>query len=244
MVNNLSKRINKSIDNLCVLSKYKFFSEDIEAAARHVVNDFVSFENLDELIDFLEKQKEEYVVIVPHFSQIIPSKVLNKYLFVGFHTGNLPNDRGGSPIQNKIVLREYETYINALVLSEKVDAGPILLRKEFNLSDGNVDEILHRMSALIAQMTLTLCKNFPKPTKQENSKIRFDRLKKENSILDGDIKDLIELHDKIRMLDGLDYPKCFLTFQNIKVTFQNSQINETENRIHAECTIEKIADVQ
>ena len=122
MIIDIAKRINKPIDNLCILSKHKFFSEDIEAATKHIVNEFVFYDNIDELIDFLEKQEKEYVVIVPHFSQIIPTKFLNKYLFVGFHTGNLPNDRGGSPIQNKILLREYETYINALILSEEVDA--------------------------------------------------------------------------------------------------------------------------
>ena len=42
-------------------------------------------------------------VIMFHWSEILPKKFYEKINCICVHTGNLPKDRGGSPIQNQIL---------------------------------------------------------------------------------------------------------------------------------------------
>ena len=44
---------------------------------------------------------------------------------IGFHTGDLPGDRGGSPIQHKILRGEYDTFVSAMKLVNEIDAGDL-----------------------------------------------------------------------------------------------------------------------
>ena len=55
-------------------------------------------------------------VFIYHWSYIIPKRIYSRYRLVCFHTGNLPKDRGGSPIQNQI---QNMTLMTAVIDSER-----------------------------------------------------------------------------------------------------------------------------
>ena len=50
-------------------------------------------------------------IFFPHWSWIIPEDVFSSFKCVVFHMTDLPYGRGGSPLQNLIVRKIYETKI-------------------------------------------------------------------------------------------------------------------------------------
>ncbi len=90
-------------------------------------------------------------VFFPFWSDIIPRVVLDKYRCIGFHTGHLPLEAGGSPIQNLIRQGREMTELNAILLNDKIDGGKVLLKKNVSLH-GSLEEILIRISKDIMEM--------------------------------------------------------------------------------------------
>lgn len=68
-------------------------------------------EEMDERI--IEGIKPRYIFF-PHWSWIIPSVVLERWECVIFHLGDVPHGRGGSPLQNHIQRKIYNTTISAI----------------------------------------------------------------------------------------------------------------------------------
>jgi methionyl-tRNA formyltransferase len=79
-------------------------------------------------IDYLDKIKPKYIFF-PHWSYIIPSEIYERYECVIFHMTDLPFGRGGSPLQNLISRKIYETRVSALRCVKELDAGPIYLKR-------------------------------------------------------------------------------------------------------------------
>lgn len=91
-------------------------------------------ENKNKLtLKYLSKIKPKYIFF-PHWSFIIKKNILNKYTCICFHSTDLPFGRGGSPIQNLIKRDFKNTKICALKMENKIDAGPIYLKENLNLS--------------------------------------------------------------------------------------------------------------
>lgn len=138
--------------------------------------------------------------------------------FIGFHTGDLPKDRGGSPVQNKIVNREYQTVVSAIVLEDKIDSGAIYTHRKIDLSEGDIEFILRKISLLVSSMMTEIALGDLKPIPQNENFGVNSRF----TISDSELPthaDLIELYDRIRMVDGLDYPNAFIKQGNYIVYF-------------------------
>ena len=73
-------------------------------------------------------------IFIPHWSYIISEEIFQKFECVVFHMTDLPFGRGGSPLQNLIVLGKEKTKISALKVVEELDAGPIYLKKDLSLN--------------------------------------------------------------------------------------------------------------
>ena len=70
---------------------------------------------------------------------------------------------------------------------------------------------------------IKICKNNPKPLKQEGKVVKFSRLKnKDNKILDK--YSIKEIYDRIRMVDGEGYDRAYIKFGNYKLELSNSTI--------------------
>jgi methionyl-tRNA formyltransferase len=144
---------------------------------------------------------------------LISKEVFDEYFCVGFHTGNLPNDRGGSPIQNKIINGEYITKVSAFRISEEIDSGEIYADKLIDLSNGTIKDILHQISQKIADMVREIAIEVPLGKQQTEGIIRFSRINEESSSLNLDNLDLRQIYDRIRMVDGYEYPKAYIEFE-------------------------------
>jgi len=176
------------------------------------------------------------MVFIPHWSHIIKEDVFSKFCCVVFHMTDLPYGRGGSPLQNLIVLGHDSTKISALRVSKGIDEGAIYLKKDLSLS-GTAQEIFMRSTEIIFSMIKVIIDNNVEPTPQVGEVVKFKRRKP----ADGDIsnlKSLKEIFDYIRMLDAEGYPNAFLEMGEFR--FEFSRVNyESTHTILADVRITK-----
>ena len=171
----------------------------------------LSFENI-------EKINPKYIFF-PHWSWIIPQKIYENYESILFHMTDLPYGRGGSPLQNLITNKIYNTKITAIKVSKELDEGDIYLKEDFDISKGSAKEIYENASNLIFKKLIpNIIKKNIVPKKQEGDIVLFKRRTPEQSNIKT-LKDIsiANLYDFIRMLDAPSYPKAYLELDNLKI---------------------------
>jgi len=173
----------------------------------------LTYENLGEI--------KPIFVFFPHWSWKIPREVYENFTCVGFHMTDLPYGRGGSPLQNLILNKVYETKITAFRITEELDAGEVYLKVPFYVGVGSAEEIYMKASEIIfAKMIPYILEHRPCPTKQSGEIIVFKRRTPDQSdITKADIQNLDDMYDFIRMLDAEDYPKAFIRVGKMKILF-------------------------
>ena len=149
----------------------------------------------------------------------------------------MPSDRGGSPIQNKILRGEYRTHVSALRLTEELDGGPIYCSRPVDLEFGDIESILRNISIQIATMILEIIQTNIIPKPQKGIPKYHSRLMQSNSELDLSNLNIKTLHDRIRMVDGLDYPPSYIIIDNFKIVMKSAQLEN--NRLKFTGTIEQ-----
>tara|TARA_Y100000310_G_C20653222_1_gene800633 strand:+ start:400 stop:1092 length:693 start_codon:yes stop_codon:yes gene_type:complete len=180
-------------------------------------------------------------ILFPHFSERIPRQVYEHYECIGFHMTDLPDGRGGTPLQNLIVAGETETVVTAFRVTEEMDAGPIYLQRPVSLY-GSAEEIYLRMSRLSLDMaTEIITKRLaPKPQRAMLPTDRlFKRRKPAQSVLPATAS-LDQVYDHLRMLDADGYPPAFIDWGNLRLEF--SQATRYTDRVEARVLIRKRQD--
>jgi methionyl-tRNA formyltransferase len=175
-------------------------------------------------------------IFIPHWSYIIPDEIFEKYECVVFHMTDLPFGRGGSPLQNLIVLGKEETKISALKVVKELDAGPIYLKNKLSLN-GTADEIFIRANSIIELMIIEIVNKELEPYEQKGVVVHFKRRKpKDSNIIN--LKNIKDIYNYIRMLDAEGYPKAFIENEYFKFEFSNATVKDGEE-IKAEIRIIK-----
>ncbi len=186
-------------------------------------------------IQFL-KQFNIEKIFIPHWSYLITKDIYEKYECIVFHMTDLPFGRGGSPLQNLITRGIYDTKISALKVEKGIDTGDVYLKKDFNLS-GSATEIFKRGNLIIKEMIIKILQDNIKPLPQKGEVTIFKRRKPEDSNM-GDLKELTEIYDYIRMLDADGYPKAFIENKYFKFEFSKASI-EASGEINCKTRIIK-----
>lgn len=204
-------------------SKKWFFKN--ETIKKFIQNNKVKiFKNKDQInIKNLNKIKPD-IIFFPHWSHKVNQNIIEKYNCICFHAAPLPFGRGGSPIQNLILKKIKKTPICAIQMTDKIDAGPIYLKKMISLS-GNLEEIFTRISFAIIEMIKVLIKKNINPKKQVGKIFRFKRIKKNQSEIKKE-KNITEVFDKIRMLSAEEYPNAFIKKKKFKIFFTEPVIRK------------------
>ena len=163
-------------------------------------------------------------IFFPHWSWIIPEPVLERWECVIFHLGDVPNGRGGSPLQNHIERRIYTTAVSALRATKGIDEGPVYYKKEFALY-GGAEEIFLRLSKTVFREVIPfILEKTPEPQEQQGKGSYFPRRKAEQSdFAKNETKSLDDIFDLIRMLDAEGYPKAYLDYGPFRLTFGRVQ---------------------
>ena len=159
----------------------------------------------------------------PHWSWIIPKNIYIDFDCIVFHMTDLPYGRGGSPLQNLIIRKNYETKISALKVDSGIDSGKIYMKIPFYVGIGNAEEILLKASqAIFFEMIPKILLTKPIPRKQAGQMVIFKRRKPDDSDLgSANLVSLDDWYDFVRMLDGEGYPNAYLKVGRFKVTFKN-----------------------
>ncbi len=95
------------------------------------------------------------VMIVGHYGQIIPKKILDipSLGSLNIHPSLLPRHRGPAPVPNTILARDTITGTTIIRMDAKMDHGPILAQREVGL-DGTeyADELLKKLWDISADL--------------------------------------------------------------------------------------------
>ncbi|MEQ8189542.1 MAG: methionyl-tRNA formyltransferase [Candidatus Eremiobacterota bacterium] len=191
--------------------------------------DIIIFSKKDELdYDKINEINPKYIFF-PHWSWIIPEKVYVNFECIVFHMTDLPYGRGGSPLQNLIVNKVYNTKVSAIKVGEGLDTGKIYLKEPFYIGLGSSEEIFRQMSDIIFfKMIPYILENSPVPFEQAGEPVIFKRRTPQESNMIN-ITHLDDIYDFIRMLDGEGYPKAFLKTGKFRIEF--SEVHRKSNKL-------------
>jgi len=225
------------METIVVLSQKKWNSSSIEALSKKFAdyNWILISEKADLNYENLKKLSPKFIFI-PHWSYIIPDEIFENFECVVFHMTDLPFGRGGSPLQNLISRKIYDTKISALKVVKELDAGPIYAKEPLSLH-GTAEEIFIRANAVIEEMIGNILSTGKEPIEQEGEIELFKRRTPEMSNIDG-ITELQGIFDHIRMLDAEGYPKAFFENEHFKFEFTRASL-KSDQTIIADVRISK-----
>ena len=188
----------------------------------------------DLTLEKIDEINPKYIFFL-HWSYIIPFSIYDKYDCVVFHMTDLPYGRGGSPLQNLIVLGHKTTKLSAIKVQQGIDTGDIYLKKELSLY-GTAEEIFMRAGELMMDMIKEIVEKNIIPTPQEGEPLLFKRRKPEDGNMEQ-LKSLDDMYNHIRMLDCEGYPSAFIENENFRFEFARASLKN--NNIIADVRIIK-----
>lgn len=164
------------------------------------------------------KKMEPDLIILAAYGQIIPKEILDipAYGCLNVHPSVLPKYRGASPIQYAILNGDEKTGVTIMRMVEKLDAGPIILQKEINISPKEAFKILHdKLAEIGAEMLIHI---LPKLSTgevafqpQDDTQATFTKiLTKEDGKIDWH-KPAVEIERQIRAL--AEWPGAYTSFK-------------------------------
>ena len=171
--------------------------------------------------NYISKLKFKFVFFI-HWSEYIPSYIYEKFECIQFHSSNLPKGRGGSPIQNQILMGKNMTKLCAFKVVKQIDGGPIYFKKNLSLK-GSAADILKRMEKLSVDIIKKIVKSKNLLLKKQTGAPTFfkRRTPKQSEINKKYFSKVDKFYDFVRMLDADGYPKSFFVKNNIKFEFKN-----------------------
>lgn len=188
---------------------------------------------------FLENAK---YVFVGRWPKIIPDHVLNSGpTFIGFHTSNLPEGRGGSPIQNQILENVISSKVNAIRIdpNASLDSGPVYASRPITLQ-GTADDIWSTIAELIPDMINEIIENNQiLPVNQGDRVFNVYKRRKNNCIEEVASKEIDKVFRFIQMLDGEGYPRAFVDVGNYRIEFDRASMKNGQS-ILCDANIRKI----
>lgn len=115
----------------------------------------VNFKNPQDIKDFVDLDLD--VAVVAGFGMILPGPILSapRHGCINIHPSLLPRWRGVAPVQFAIWHGDEKTGVCVMRLDEKMDTGPIILRKEVVIEAGETSRTLNdKVWPLGAEMIL------------------------------------------------------------------------------------------
>lgn len=224
----LENSSNDSVIRIVLVAKYPIYMQSVKDLLPKTTYQVEYFRSYSELVSNEPVLSEVDYFFFPHSSEIIPTDFLKTYNCIGFHTGDLPNDRGGSPIQHKIRRGEYLTKVSAIRLTERIDGGEVYLQKDIDLTFGSIEELIQEISNIVAEMIYTIIKDKPLPVRQLLGGAISKRLVKGDSRFCIDNLNHRQIYDHIRMLDGLDYPKANMVLGKHVIFLSEAKFDNSE----------------
>ncbi|MEA2006644.1 MAG: methionyl-tRNA formyltransferase [Patescibacteria group bacterium] len=132
-----------------------------------------------ETIAFFKEKKPDLIILVA-FGILLPNELLEIPTFgsINIHPSLLPKFRGPSPIQTALLKGESQTGISIMLMSKKMDAGPILAQKKIEVGKNeNYQELEKHIIEISKDLLLDTMKQWITkkitPKTQDESKASF-----------------------------------------------------------------------
>jgi methionyl-tRNA formyltransferase len=178
--------------------------------------------NSEQVIEELEKLNPDVIVVVA-FGQKISNEILDlpKHKCVNIHASLLPKYRGAAPINWAIVNGEKETGITTIIMSDKMDAGDVIIRKSLTIDpEETAGELGDRLSKLGAETLLDSLMQIETGnaefTQQDERLVSLaPKIKKQDGLIDWNQEEE-KIHDFVRGMNPKPSAYTFLTRNNSK----------------------------
>ncbi len=180
----------------------------------------------------LKNYKADLFVVIA-YGRILPAEILclPKFYSIGLHASLLPKYRGASPINWALLNGETTTGVTVFKLSEKMDAGDIVMREEAEiLSSDNARTLSVRLSEAGADLLLKAVDAIGKrgeclKTQKDEEATFTSRLKKEDGLIDWK-RSAAEVRNKVRAMFG--WPGAFSGLNGHRVKILEAQTGESQ----------------
>ena len=215
------QKVNPSdIEEFCVKNKINFSSPE-------------NLNNENEMKKF--KKLNVDLVVVVAYGQIIPKNFLSlaKFGFINIHASLLPKWRGAAPIQRAIMNEDKKIGISIMKVEEKLDSGPVLISKEFDLNReitfGEIEKKLSEVGAnLLLESLKIIERGNPKFVNQDHSKATYAKKIDKN---ETKINWSVDANKIIAHIHGLSpSPGAWFQYQNerfkvlkAKISYENGK---------------------
>lgn len=200
---------------------------------------------VSEAIDKLKSCEADLFVVIA-YGQILPIDVLSlpKLYSVGLHASLLPKYRGASPINWAILNGEKRTGVTVFKLSEKMDAGDIIMQQEERIPESDDAQTLSfRLSESGADLLLRAVEIIgngqERFIKQSEKEATFTpKLKKDDGLIDWK-KSAADIHNRVRAMSG--WPGAFSDLKGRKIKILVTEIIDlTASPLHKAGEIVKV----
>jgi len=167
----------------------------------------------DGIIDRIKGYKPDFLVVAD-YGLILPKALLSLpvYASLNVHHSLLPKYRGPAPAPAAILNGDEESGVSVIVMTNKVDAGDILMQASYKLTpDETTDSLLTQLNILGSQAAIKAIEEYLSgtihPIKQDEAKATFTKyMTKKDGLID--LSDDPELNwRKIRAFG--DWPGTF-----------------------------------
>jgi methionyl-tRNA formyltransferase len=206
-----------------IISKNNAWSKELFDSVKDASEDFIWLTECNHAV--LEKYSINYIFFF-HWSEIVPEVIFNQYKCVVIHTANLPQGRGGSPLQNQILDGILNSRVNLLQMTAVVDGGPIYCSKEITLQ-GSLTDIWMGIARTAAGLIMTCVQENPTPIEQTGTPHIYKR-KTNNEIQLDETRGISYVYDQIRMLDADGYPSAYIELNGFRFEFSRAKIANEE----------------
>lgn len=172
--------------------------------------------SLEEFKEFEEGSTIDIdLILFIGWSWIISDFFTDRYHCLGIHPSDLPNYRGGSPIQNQIINGITKSKISLITLSNRLDAGDIWMKEDLSLVGENIEVIFDNIVESSIKLLNNFFNQYPniEPQKQDiKMGSYFKRRKPEDSRLNLDDFNELTLKDLYNFIRCLTdpYPNAFI----------------------------------
>jgi len=155
------------------------------------------------------------VLVFLGWSWILPEAITERYTCVGVHPSDLPNFRGGSPLQHQILAGITDSKVSLFSLSSKLDAGGIWAREPLDLTGESMEVVFSHLVTASLNLLNRFIDEFPdiEPEIQILSNgSYFKRRLEGESRMDRSVfleAPLVDIYNFIRCLTA-PYPNAYL----------------------------------
>jgi methionyl-tRNA formyltransferase len=170
------------------------------------------------------------LLVVVAYGRILPNAVLEaaRLMPINVHASLLPRYRGAAPIEGAILAGERASGVTIMRITEQMDAGPILLQRAIELSDGETQGSLKARlaelgaSALLETLAL-LARGELRETPQDESRATYTSLiKKENAWIDWK-REAVAIERMVRAYDP--WPTARTIFNGEELLIWRASLN-------------------